>query len=404
MVDHSKNIPLTFAGVIKKSKSLSKVSVKHKVTDIYDPEPIVIPSLYGSERNLAISLKDYQNKIVQVISCITDNIDNESTSYTYDKAKKILYMHFYDCEGAIEFKKKKIIFEGQELRIMSNTVVFSKNTIKITIPTYEGRSYRSLIESIKEQITPKGKIIDMIMWVNEKGTKSTHDVKILIELHEGKTLPTFLEIEGAKYSMIYQGAPKACNYCKNDQHYTKDCPIIAEKNYQKRVRNERNLKSRTNINTTKPQTQKNKFDTMEKKDSKNTFFFKTDPLKRRKILQSKKINTVDHETKKKNTVKPILDSDLDLDSDANLECQDKNILEQKSKNIGCIITSNHINQANAPQIKKNNNQCRDIDPSTNIVNISGEDQDAIMDGENDTEPGITENNPNADKKKTNLKL
>ncbi|PVU86506.1 hypothetical protein BB561_006688, partial [Smittium simulii] len=84
------------------------------------------------------------------------------------------------------------------------------------------------------------------------------------------------------------------------------------------------------------------------------------------------------------TLKKILDSDLD--SDANF-----------------IITSNHINQTNAPQIKKNNNQGHAIDPSTNIVNISGEDQDAIMDDKNDTKPGITKNNANAEKK-NNLKL
>ncbi|PVU95160.1 hypothetical protein BB561_001984 [Smittium simulii] len=151
MADQPKNTPLTFAGVIKKSNTTTKVSVKHKVTGSYDPEPMVIPSIHGGECNLAISLKNYQNKIDEAIGCIAEKVNKETSSYSYDKIKKILYIHFDKVEEVIEFKKEKIIFEGQELR-MSNTVEFGKNTIKINIPTYIGRSYNAMIESVKEQI------------------------------------------------------------------------------------------------------------------------------------------------------------------------------------------------------------------------------------------------------------
>ncbi|PVU95641.1 hypothetical protein BB561_001669 [Smittium simulii] len=76
------------------------------------------------------------------------------------------------------------------------------------------------------------------------------------------------------------------------------------------------------------------------------------------------------------------------------------------------ITENNTD----PEIKKitlnyNNNlklyntyddQGQAINLSTNIVNISGKDQDAIMDGKNDTEPSITENNTDPEIKKITL--
>ncbi|PVU97951.1 hypothetical protein BB561_000224 [Smittium simulii] len=126
----------------------TRVSFKHKVDENQDPEPIVIPSVHGGELNLAISLKNYQDKIYEFIACIAKKINKETASCAYDKIKKTLYIHFDKIEEVIEFKKEKIIFEGQELR-MSNTNEFSKNTIKITIPTYIGKSYHSMIESVK---------------------------------------------------------------------------------------------------------------------------------------------------------------------------------------------------------------------------------------------------------------
>ncbi|PVU95169.1 hypothetical protein BB561_002004 [Smittium simulii] len=355
MADQPKNTPLTFAGVIKKSNTTTKVSVKHKVTDSHDPEPMVIPSIHGGECNLAISLKNYQNKIDKAIGCIAEKVNKETSSYSYDKIKKILYIHFDKVEEVIEFKKEKIIFEGQELR-MSNTVEFGKNTIKINIPTYIGRFYNAMIESVKEQIVPKGKIIDMIIGVNKNGLKSVHDVVILMELDQEKTLPTFLEIRGAKYSLIYQGAPKSCNYCKTDQHYTKDCPIIAEKNYQKKLRNERNIKISTNTNTSNSQNPKNKFDTIGKKDNKQTPLPDADAIKKIKLTQVKKNNLAHNETKK-NTIEPILNIKISTNTNTLNSQNPKNKFDtigKKDNKQTPLPDADAIKKIKLTQVKKNN--------------------------------------------------
>ncbi|PVU95333.1 hypothetical protein BB561_001876 [Smittium simulii] len=222
---------------------------------------------------------NYQDKIYEVIACIAEKINKETLSYAYDKIKKVLFIHFYKIEKVIEFKKNKINFEGQELR-MSNTIEFNKNTIKITIPTYIGKSYQSLIDSVKEQIAPKGRIINMIMWETNSGVKLTDDVKILMELEHEKTLPAFLDIRDAKYSLIYQGAPRSCNYCKTDRHHTGECPVITEKNQKKLLKNIKFKKMEKNINTEKG--------AKINKTTTNTFMFAAESIKKRKVTQSNK--------------------------------------------------------------------------------------------------------------------
>ncbi|PVU98182.1 hypothetical protein BB561_000053 [Smittium simulii] len=173
MVDPPKTIPTTFPNILNQKKNsdrLTRVSVKHKVVENQDPEPIVIPAVHGGEH---------------------------TSLYTYDKIKQILFINFYKVKEVTAFKKEKINFEGQELRL-SNTIEFNKSTIKINIPTYALSSFQSLIESVKEQIATKGKIVDITVWKMDNGRKSTHDIKILMELDQEKTLPTFLDIEGIK--------------------------------------------------------------------------------------------------------------------------------------------------------------------------------------------------------------
>ncbi|PVU94844.1 hypothetical protein BB561_002226 [Smittium simulii] len=219
---------ITYAKATVKKKTVKRVSVKHLLYENLAQEPIIMLTMFGGKDRLGLDLTNFKGKEDEVVDTISNEITLDNASYSHSKKSNKMFIDFDCAVDAKNFKQKKIQFEGRQI-ILSETFELNNEIKNINIPSYEGKSFNKLISGIKENLLPHGKIMDMTVLVDSNGVKLNNNVKIIFKISPKKSIPAFLKVENAVFSLLYQDAPEVCNYCKSENHSINNCEKIKEK-------------------------------------------------------------------------------------------------------------------------------------------------------------------------------
>ncbi|OLY85548.1 hypothetical protein AYI68_g252 [Smittium mucronatum] len=164
--------------------------------------PKVMISLLGSEERLGLDLSVFGEDIDEAIETIFKKLVNS-------------------------FKTKEITFKEKRIHF-SDTLELKGDILNITIPTHDGKSLNKVLAAIKENILPAGTLIDITV-LTLHGIKRYNGIKIVLKKNKDSSIPDFLIVENAIFSLIYKDATKVCNYCKLSNHTIDTCEKIKEK-------------------------------------------------------------------------------------------------------------------------------------------------------------------------------
>ncbi|PVV02399.1 hypothetical protein BB560_003145 [Smittium megazygosporum] len=155
-----------------------------------------------------------------------------------------------------------IIKNPPKIEFQNNTIKFAdiyqaeSEVLKISIEFFRGIPLFSLIEGIKTQLSPLGKIVELSVLEIKQGTPLSKNAIILMEAKNHEKLPAFIEINKARVILEFYNMPVICKFCKALDHSVELFLILKKKisklnNSRYQVNDETNKKSHPQLEITR---------------------------------------------------------------------------------------------------------------------------------------------------------
>ncbi|OMJ14030.1 hypothetical protein AYI69_g8760, partial [Smittium culicis] len=155
-----------------------------------------IACLGGTSLKLALSIREIDQNIDEVVENILTQFGDIQTCFEIDNRRKVLFLKFISGIDLENAKKVNITYNGKKIEILETTE-YSEEFKNIVIPSYNGLSVWEVAEKAYDELSKIGEVIDITALkyknINAFPSKS---IKINFKTKNDNHIPSSLEIMG----------------------------------------------------------------------------------------------------------------------------------------------------------------------------------------------------------------
>ncbi|OLY78449.1 hypothetical protein AYI68_g7502 [Smittium mucronatum] len=187
----------------------------------------------GSDIKVGMSWAQFSNEghgSVGTMKIISKNIMGTYCTIQEDFRARTTYFVFHKVQDAENLLEKYMAYDGKKIELYQ-TVRYEEDVAVINVPSFRDINILSLLEIIKEQLTPFGTIKDISAWANkDTNIFLPYGLKIFFSKNSKDIeLPLFLMHDSGKIKLFYSGCKPACSFCKENGHWKSECIEMLDK-------------------------------------------------------------------------------------------------------------------------------------------------------------------------------